>query len=483
MSLLFSCSHLTFTVYVGATLTNNTNDVAPISNAFDPQPREDSHSNTFGGNDVKGEGEGQGSVSSVDDSLRFLNDTGIVQMKFVSKEEDGLFYNVYAKAMGFSDRLETLFSADGKSQMDYIAFGDVLVFDMIYRTNAYKKPFVILAGVSNNFMTTIFGCALLSKEIKETYSWVLATFLKAMDGKRPNSVVTDGDLAMRNAIRNIFPDARHRLCLWHLERNVAKNVHRLEFVSDFTKLMQMECEVEEFESLWADMVSHYGLQINAWVVEMYRDHERWAEAYFLGHFFAGMRTTQRCKGMSCYMNQFLKRIAIMSTKKKILDSVSSPCLRRSKRLVALSMDQSTDGQDDDEMSVRSCGDYEEMTNSFSHAGNESDGQTESDGESESEGAIKLPNLSNFVSRLVIEERSVAIGKLKKITHILDLLKDLGLNPLCTYRGKANWTLVREFFAGIDPFHMDKEKRIMVSKVRGHTIKVTPDRLAQYKHIQ
>ncbi|KAF7138043.1 hypothetical protein RHSIM_Rhsim07G0134600 [Rhododendron simsii] len=49
--------------------------------------REDSHSNTFG-----------------DDSLRLLNDTEIVQMKFVSEEEAGRFYNAYAKAMGFSVR-------------------------------------------------------------------------------------------------------------------------------------------------------------------------------------------------------------------------------------------------------------------------------------------------------------------------------------------------------------------------------------------
>ncbi|KAG5557512.1 hypothetical protein RHGRI_007672 [Rhododendron griersonianum] len=183
----------------------------------------------------------------------------------------------------------------------------------------------------------------------------------------------------------------------------------------------------------------------------------------------------------------------MFTKRKNLDSAWSPCLRRSKRLATLSVDQSTNGRDDDEMNVRSGGDNEEMSNSFSHADNESDGdsdgendgqndgQTESDGESE--GAIKLPNLSNFVSWPVIEERSVAIGKLKKITRIPDLLKDLGLNHICTYRAKANWTLVREFFAGIDPFNIDKEKRIMVSKVRGHTIKVTPDRLAQYKHIK
>ncbi|KAG5544158.1 hypothetical protein RHGRI_016788 [Rhododendron griersonianum] len=119
-------------------------------------------------------------------------------------------------------------------------------------------------------------------------------------------------------------------------------------------------------------------------------------------------------------------IAIMAMKRKIPESGSSPSLRRSKRLAAVSVEQSTE---------------------------------------------------------VIEERSVAIGQLKKITRVPEILKDLGLNPICTYRGKANWTLVREFFAGIDPFKMDKDKRFMVSRVRGHNINVTSDRLAQYKHVR
>ncbi|KAI8551617.1 hypothetical protein RHMOL_Rhmol06G0199800 [Rhododendron molle] len=38
---------------------------------------------------------------------------------------------------------------------------------------------------------------------------------------------------------------------------------------------------------------------------MYSDRERWAEAYLLGHFFAGMRSTQRCEGMNRYLNRFV----------------------------------------------------------------------------------------------------------------------------------------------------------------------------------
>ncbi|KAG5552344.1 hypothetical protein RHGRI_010431 [Rhododendron griersonianum] len=260
--------------------------------------REDSHSNTFGGNDV--EGEGEGSVSSVDDSLRLLNDTEIVQMKFVSEEEAGLFYNAYAKAMGFSVCCMTN-TIGNYVVIEFVSthnhplaaqqcvpflrshrhVGDADVAQLMAMRNVGMKPSQIMdfmrcqAGGFQNVGFTFSDMRnklhrertqeirngdvegalgyLSAQETEETYNWVLATFLEAMDGKRPISVVTDGDLAMRNAIRNIFPHARHRLCSWHLERNAAKNVHRPEFVSDFTKLMQMECEVEEFESLWADM--------------------------------------------------------------------------------------------------------------------------------------------------------------------------------------------------------------------------------------
>ncbi|XP_028108168.1 protein FAR1-RELATED SEQUENCE 5-like [Camellia sinensis] len=117
-------------------------------------------------------------------------------------DADPLFFFKYN--VDKENRLDKIFWADCRSRMDYAAFGDVLVFDTTYRTNAYKKPFVILAGVSNHFMTTIFGCALLPDETMETYTWVLEMLMEAMDGKRPISVATDGDRAMRQNLQLIL---------------------------------------------------------------------------------------------------------------------------------------------------------------------------------------------------------------------------------------------------------------------------------------
>ncbi|KAI8564667.1 hypothetical protein RHMOL_Rhmol03G0199200 [Rhododendron molle] len=151
-------------------------------------------------------------------------------------------------------------------------------------------------------------------------------------------------------------------------------------------------------------------------------------------------------------------------KRKIPDSSPPPALRRSKRLakskdVAISVEESTDGRGDEENNVTYSGDCsDQISKSVSEGDTESDSDGDKDGESESEsdshsGAIKLPNLSAFAARPVIEERTVALGKLRKLTRVPELLKDLGLHPICKYAGRANLTLVREFFAGINPFEL------------------------------
>ncbi|RVW86593.1 Protein FAR1-related sequence 5 [Vitis vinifera] len=192
-------------------------------------------------------------------------------------EMDPSFY--YKYNVDEDNRLANLFWADSTSKLDYSCFGDVLAFDTTYRTNAYKKPLVILVGINHHHQTIVFGCALLVDESVSTYTWVLETFLDAMNNKKPLSVITDGDKAMRKAIKRIFPDSCHRLCAWHIQRNAFTNVHVKDFTNHFSKCMFMEGTVEEFECAWNDMLEMFNLH---------------------GH------NTQRCESMNAYLNRFLK---------------------------------------------------------------------------------------------------------------------------------------------------------------------------------
>jgi hypothetical protein len=37
-------------------------------------------------------------------------------------------------------------------------------------------------------------------------------------------VITDGDAAMLKAVREVFIGVRHRVCFWHIEKNMRKHL-------------------------------------------------------------------------------------------------------------------------------------------------------------------------------------------------------------------------------------------------------------------
>ncbi|RYR13404.1 hypothetical protein Ahy_B04g070421 isoform C [Arachis hypogaea] len=112
--------------------------------------------------------------------------------------------------------LEHIFWADGQSIVEYHCFGDIVAFDSMYKKNKYNKPLVIFSGCNHHGQIVIFDSGLLSDETTDTYKWLLETFVESMGGKSPKALITDGDLAMRDAIKNILPNATHWLCGWHL---------------------------------------------------------------------------------------------------------------------------------------------------------------------------------------------------------------------------------------------------------------------------
>ncbi|CAN1186690.1 Protein FAR1-RELATED SEQUENCE 5 [Linum perenne] len=114
------------------------------------------------------------------------------------KNDDKQFFMEYTKSD--DNKLLNLFWADSMSIADYDCFGELLALDTTYKKNKYNMPLVIFAGVNHHFQTCLFGSALLENENATNYIWVLETFAKAMGGKKPDAVVTDGDKSMLKAI-------------------------------------------------------------------------------------------------------------------------------------------------------------------------------------------------------------------------------------------------------------------------------------------
>ena len=218
--------------------------------------------------------------------------------------DPGFYYNNTVEADAC---MGNLFWADSVSRYDYACFGDVIAFDSAFKRNRYDRPLVVIVGVNHHHQTIIFACAIIVKENAANYSWLLNQLVECMGGKKPLSVVTDGDLSMGKAIREVMPEATHRLCSFHLQRNAACHVKIRGFVHDFSKLMFRRVDVERFELEWEKLIESYNLSENGWVNELYEKRTMWAEAYLKGKFFAGTRTTSRCESMHSSFDKVIGR--------------------------------------------------------------------------------------------------------------------------------------------------------------------------------
>lgn len=123
--------------------------------------------------------------------------------KWTLTEEE--LFNRYS--LNEDGRLANLFWRDSESLKDYEWFGDILIFDITYKTNVYGKPLVVFFGRNNHRATILFACAILVDETIGSYTRILKKFPKSMNRKSPISVLTDGDEAIHNVIKVVFPKA------------------------------------------------------------------------------------------------------------------------------------------------------------------------------------------------------------------------------------------------------------------------------------
>ncbi|XP_050365404.1 protein FAR1-RELATED SEQUENCE 5-like [Argentina anserina] len=220
--------------------------------------------------------------------------------------------NFYCKfSLDEENKLCNLFWRDTRSLIDYENFGDVLLFDSTYKTNRYGKPLLLFVGSSNHLTSIVFGCAFLLDETTETYVWALETFISSMNGKKPIAVLTDSDDSMRGAIEIVLPGCPHRLCSWHIGKNVNKNVKDPNLKKRFDKIMWKSTTPEEFDRSWSDMIQDFSPKNTKWFDMMYGKRQKWVEAYCKGKHFARMRSTQRCEGMNAYMKDFMNGLKLI----------------------------------------------------------------------------------------------------------------------------------------------------------------------------
>lgn len=201
-------------------------------------------------------------------------------------EDTGFFYAVEVN----NGKCMSIFWADGRSRYSCSQFGDAIVLDTSYKNSVYLVPFATFVGVNHHKQPVLLACALIADESKESYTWLFKTWLRAMSGRHPLSIIADQDKAIQQAIAEVFPGTHHRFSLWQIK---AKEKEFLSLMDNAFKCAYENCilksqTADEFDIAWSALLNRYGLKENVWLTEMYEKRASWVPLYLRGTFFAGI---------------------------------------------------------------------------------------------------------------------------------------------------------------------------------------------------
>lgn len=216
----------------------------------------------------------------------------------------------YAIQLDSEEQITNIFWADAKMLIDYALFGDVITFDTTYSTNKEFRPFGVFVGFNHFREVVIFGAALLYDETADSFKWLFEAFLAAHNQKHPKTIFTDQDLAMGKAIGQVFIDATHGLCTWHINHNAIKHVssYKNDGPAILKELKRCMYEYEagvDFEEVFKTMQSK--VKQGSWLDGIYTLKHKWAYCFMKNVYTLGMRSTQLSESLNKDLKEYLKR--------------------------------------------------------------------------------------------------------------------------------------------------------------------------------
>lgn len=140
------------------------------------------------------------------------------------EQRDDVFYDLHRGSDGIIDAV--FFAFDWALQL-WKQNPALISIDNTYKLNRFNMPVTQIHGI--NCFNTVFniGFAFVSSESEPQYKWTLNA-LKKMQLKcqipDPGMIISDFCKSFKNATTLVFPTAKQQLCIWHINKNVQKNI-------------------------------------------------------------------------------------------------------------------------------------------------------------------------------------------------------------------------------------------------------------------
>ena len=199
----------------------------------------------------------------------------------------------------------------------------ILIHDNTYKTNRFKLPFGVFAGVNRHGHTVTLAQCLAFKEGTTDYEWAYNCFQESV-GIDPEIIFTDADPGATAAVATTWPNSFHAWCIWHIYQCVTRNLAG-KLAGNFSPFLQQlkSCQRQlgkaQFDEAYNNLLEAYPAAATYLNEQLTPNVERWA-AYALEVFTAGAESTQRGEGLNFHIK---KHLTASSSLKKVFDGVTN----------------------------------------------------------------------------------------------------------------------------------------------------------------
>ncbi|XP_045830906.1 PKS-NRPS hybrid synthetase cheA-like [Trifolium pratense] len=163
--------------------------------------------------------------------LKLKMRASMTEMQHLSKRlvETGYFFKHRTVVADGSEHVQDIFFAHPKSISLFNSFPTVLLMDSTYKTNKYKMPLFEIVGFTSTGRSFNVGFAWLTNEREDNFTWALEQCVSLLRNEdvRPKVIVTDRDLALMNAVSEVFPTSAAMVCRFHVKKNVSSKMKEI----------------------------------------------------------------------------------------------------------------------------------------------------------------------------------------------------------------------------------------------------------------
>ncbi|KAG2572834.1 hypothetical protein PVAP13_7KG204700 [Panicum virgatum] len=228
------------------------------------------------------------------------------QNKDFMAQNSNFFYNW---DMDDEGRLKNVCWVDARSRVAYQHFCDVICFDTVYLTYQFLIPLVAFLGINHHGQFVLLGCGLLGDESPETFAWLFKKWLKCMNDKAPEAIITTHSRPVVKAVSEVFPNTRHRYNLWHIMKELPEMSGRVEDKEAISlrmkKVVYDTITSADFEREWVEMINQYNLHDNRWLTTLFEERAKWVPAYVKDTFWAGISTVRRSERLEAFFDGYI----------------------------------------------------------------------------------------------------------------------------------------------------------------------------------